>query len=124
MEVYIDDMLVKSLGRPCTGLQDYFGILRHFGMKLNPTKCTFGVRGGKCLGFMISQRGIEVNVENIKAILKMQPPRSIREVQRLTGRLATLNRFISRSSNRGPPFVQGAKKNRKFPIDAPMPGSF
>ncbi|KAL0413142.1 UNVERIFIED_CONTAM: hypothetical protein Sradi_1515900 [Sesamum radiatum] len=63
---------------------------------------------------MISQRGIEVNPEKIKAILKMQPPKSIRDVQRLTGRLAALNRFISRSSNRGLPFFKVLKKIEHF----------
>ncbi|KAL0430667.1 UNVERIFIED_CONTAM: Transposon Ty3-G Gag-Pol polyprotein [Sesamum radiatum] len=87
MEVYIDDMLVKSKRKEdhAQDLQECFGVLRHFGMKLNPTKFTFGVHGGKFLGFMISQRGIEVNPEKIKAILKMQPHKNIREVQRLTG---------------------------------------
>ncbi|KAL0439969.1 UNVERIFIED_CONTAM: Polyprotein P3 [Sesamum latifolium] len=78
MEVYIDDMLVKSKRKEdlAQDLQECFGILRHFGMKLYPTKCTFGVHGGKFLGFMISQRGIEVNPEKIKAILEMQPPKN------------------------------------------------
>ncbi|KAK4392686.1 Retrovirus-related Pol polyprotein from transposon opus [Sesamum angolense] len=108
MEVYIDDMMVKSQKKENhkQDLQECFGILQHFGMKLNPKKCTFGVRGGKFSGFMISQRGIEVNPEKIKAILEMKPPRTIQEVQRLTGRLAALNRFISRSSDRGLPFFK------------------
>ncbi|KAL0294164.1 UNVERIFIED_CONTAM: hypothetical protein Sradi_6900500 [Sesamum radiatum] len=63
---------------------------------------------------MISQRGIESNPEKIKAILEMKPPRTIQEVQRLTGRLATLNRFISRSSDRGLPFFKVLKKIEKF----------
>ncbi|KAL0295510.1 UNVERIFIED_CONTAM: Retrovirus-related Pol polyprotein from transposon opus [Sesamum angustifolium] len=80
MEVYIDDMMVKSQKKENhkQDLQDYFGILQHFRMKLNPTKCTFGVRGGKFLGFMISQRGIEANPEKIKAILEMNPPKPFR----------------------------------------------
>ncbi|KAK4394082.1 Retrovirus-related Pol polyprotein from transposon opus [Sesamum angolense] len=106
MVVYIDDMMVKSQKKENhkQDLQECFGILQHFGMKLNPIKCTFGVHGGKFLGFMISQRGIEANPEKIKAILEMKPPKTIQEVQRLTGRLAALNRFISRSSDRGSHF--------------------
>ncbi|KAL0426873.1 UNVERIFIED_CONTAM: Retrovirus-related Pol polyprotein from transposon opus [Sesamum latifolium] len=116
MEVYIDDMLIKSKRKVdhAQDLQDCFGILQHFGMKLNPAKCTFGVHEGKFVGFMISQRGIEVNPEKIKAILEMQPPKNIREVQRLTGRLAALNRFISRSSDRGLPFFKVLKKMENF----------
>ncbi|KAL0298789.1 UNVERIFIED_CONTAM: hypothetical protein Sradi_6538700 [Sesamum radiatum] len=113
---YIDDMMVKSQKKENhkQDLQECFDILQHFGMKLNPTKCTFGVHGGKFLGFMISQRGIEANPEKIKAILEMKPPRTIQEVQRLTGRLAALNRFISRSSDRGLPFFKVLKKIEKF----------
>ncbi|KAL0290855.1 UNVERIFIED_CONTAM: Pro-Pol polyprotein [Sesamum radiatum] len=108
MEVYIDDMLVKSKRKEdhTQDLQACFDILQRYGMKLNPAKCTFGVHGGKFLGFMISQRGIEVNPEKINAILEMKPPRNIREVQRLTGHLAALNRFISRSSDKGLPFLR------------------
>ncbi|KAL0430731.1 UNVERIFIED_CONTAM: hypothetical protein Sradi_0699100 [Sesamum radiatum] len=76
MEVYIDDMLVKSKRKEdhTQDLQACFDILQRYGMKLNPAKCTFGVHGGKFLGFMISQRGIEVNPEKINAILEMKPP--------------------------------------------------
>ncbi|KAL0281764.1 UNVERIFIED_CONTAM: Retrovirus-related Pol polyprotein from transposon opus [Sesamum radiatum] len=81
MEVYIDDMLVKSKRKEdhTRDLQACFGILQQFGMKLNRAKCTFGVHGGKFLGFLISQRGIVVNPEKINAILEMKHPRNIRE---------------------------------------------
>ncbi|KAL0319852.1 UNVERIFIED_CONTAM: Ribonuclease HI [Sesamum radiatum] len=79
-------------------------------MKLNPSKCTFGVRGGKFLGFMVSQRGIEANPEKIEAIIKMQPPSTAKEVQKLAGRMTALNRFISRSSDKGLPFFKVLKK--------------
>ncbi|KAL0402299.1 UNVERIFIED_CONTAM: Polyprotein P3 [Sesamum latifolium] len=67
MEVYIDDMLVKSHDKEShiQDLQECFEVIRHLGMKLNPSKCTFGVRGGKFLGYLISHRGIEVNPEKI-----------------------------------------------------------
>ncbi|KAL0328211.1 UNVERIFIED_CONTAM: Retrovirus-related Pol polyprotein from transposon opus [Sesamum calycinum] len=102
MEVYIDDMLVKSAKEQdhIEDLEECFQILTTFGMKLNPAKCTFGVRGGKLLGYMISKRGIEVNLEKINAIMDMSPLKSIREVQKLVGRLAVLNRFISRSADK------------------------
>ncbi|XP_019257724.1 PREDICTED: uncharacterized protein LOC109235935 [Nicotiana attenuata] len=70
MEVYIDDMLVKSVKKEdhIDHLKKAFEILRQYGMKLNPEKCAFGVASGKFLGFLVSQRGIEVNPDQIKAI--------------------------------------------------------
>ena len=65
-------------------------------MRLNPSKCAFGVSSGKFLGFMVSHRGIEVNLDKIQAILNMEPPRNIKEVQTLIGRVAALNMFVSK----------------------------
>ncbi|KAL0440299.1 UNVERIFIED_CONTAM: Ribonuclease HI [Sesamum latifolium] len=78
-----------------------FEILKKFGMKLNPSKCTFGVREGNFLGFMVSQRGIEANPEKIEAIIKMQPPNTAKEVQKLAGRIAALNRLSPGGSKCG-----------------------
>ena len=74
VEVYVDDILVKSLdeGKHLDDLQETFDTLRRDNMKLNPNKCTFGVVSGKFLGFMVSHRGIEANLEKIKAILDMK----------------------------------------------------
>ena len=77
-----------------------FTTLRKYQMKLNPEKCAFGVGSGKFLGFMVSQQGIEANPEKIKALIKMQSPRTVKKVQRLTGRVAALNRFISRATDK------------------------
>ena len=87
VEVYMDDMLVKSLdvGKNLDDLQKTFNTLRRYNMKLNPSKCAFGVASGKFLGFMVSHRGIKANPEKIKATLDMKPPQSIKEVQSLTG---------------------------------------
>ncbi|XP_021827212.1 uncharacterized protein LOC110767855 [Prunus avium] len=108
MEVYVDDMLVKSIRAEhhTTDLTTTFNILRHYGMKLNPTKCAFGVGSGKFLGFMVSHRGIEANPEKIQALINMTPPRTRKEVQSLTGRIASLNRFISKSTDRCLPFFK------------------
>ena len=73
-------------------------------MKLNPAKCAFGVSAGQFLGFMMTQRGIEANPSQLKAILESPAPSSRKEVQRLTGRLAVLGRFISRFTDRLKPF--------------------
>ena len=106
MEVYIDDMLIKSKERPdhANHLQQAFDLLRTYGMKLKPVKCTFGVSAGRFLGFMMTQRGIESNPSQLKAILESPAPSSRKEVQQLTGRLATLGRFISRFTDRLKPF--------------------
>uniref|UniRef100_A0A2N9I9G2 Uncharacterized protein n=1 Tax=Fagus sylvatica TaxID=28930 RepID=A0A2N9I9G2_FAGSY len=77
---------------------------------LNPSKCVFGVSSGKFLGFMVSQRGIEANPDKIKAVLEMTPPRSTKEVQSLTGRVAALNRFVSRATDKCLPFFKTLRK--------------
>ena len=79
-------------------------------MKLNPTKCAFGVFSGKFLDFMVSQRGIEANLEKVKAILEMSSPKMIKEVQSLTGKVATLNRFVSKATNKCLPFFKTLKQ--------------
>ncbi|CAA0837944.1 Unknown protein, partial [Striga hermonthica] len=116
MEVYVDDMLVKSVHASdhITHLQDMFDVLRSYSMVLNPKKCTFGVKSGKFLGYMVSQRGIEANPAKIKAIQDLTPPTSVKGVQALTGRLAALNRFISKSTDRCKPFFEAIKKGKCF----------
>ena len=69
-------------------------------MKLNPTKCAFAVSSRKFLGYMVLSRGIEANLEKIQAILEMQSPKTTKQLQQLTERLAALNRFISRSTDK------------------------
>ena len=75
-------MLVKSLCEEdhLDDLKDTFDTLRSYNMKLNPNKCAFGVTVGKFLGFIVSQRGIEVNMEKIRAIVELKPPRMVKEV--------------------------------------------
>ncbi|XP_075640531.1 uncharacterized protein LOC142612306 [Castanea sativa] len=87
VEVYVDDILVKSLGeeKHLEDLQETFDTLRRHNMKLNPRKCAFGVLSGKFLGFIVSHRGIEANPDKIQAILNMEPPRNVKEIKSLTG---------------------------------------
>jgi hypothetical protein len=80
--------------------------LREYRWKLNPNKCVFGVPSGKLLSFIISHRGIEANPEKISAITSMKAPTCIKEVQKLTGCMAALNRFISELAERGLPFFK------------------
>ena len=78
VEVYIDDMIVKSNDREShtVNLWKFFERIKKYRLKLNPQKCTLGVTAGKLLGFLVSDRGIEVNPSKIKAILEMPPPKS------------------------------------------------
>lgn len=86
MEIYVDDMIVKSLltESHLADLRECFEKLKKHNMKLNPDKCTFALEAGKFLGFLVSHKGIEANPEKIQAILDMRPPRTIRDIQRLT----------------------------------------
>jgi hypothetical protein len=79
-------------------------------MKLNPTKCAFGISSCKFLGFMVSQWGIEANLEKVRAVLEMEAPKTTKQLQRLTGRIAALNRFISRSTDKCLPFFKILRK--------------
>jgi ribonuclease HI len=112
VEVYVDDMLVKSKkdDNHLADLKETFQALRRYNMKLNPAKCVFGVSSGKFLGFMVSQRRIEANPDKIKAILEMSPPKTVKEVQSLTGKAAALNRFVSRSTDKCLPFFKILRK--------------
>ena len=106
IEVYIDDMVVKSkiVSEHVEDLTSIFGILRKHKLRLNASKCSFGVGSRKFLGYMVTHRGIEVNPDQIKAINDLQAPRNPKEVQKLIGMTAALNCFISRSVDRCIPF--------------------
>ena len=106
-------MIVKSLHEEdhLENLKETFNTLQSYNMKLNPNKCTFGVTAGKFLGFMVSQRGIEVNLEKIRAIMELEPPWTIKEVQSLNGKIAALNRFISRVTDRCLPFFHTLRRS-------------
>nr|CAN76644.1 hypothetical protein VITISV_012223 [Vitis vinifera] len=98
MKVYIDDIVDKSRTRSehDQHLEVVFHLLREYGMKLNLSKCVFEVSVGKFLGFMVTQRGIEVNPDQIKVVMETSAPSSKKELQRLTGRLVALGRFIQK----------------------------
>jgi hypothetical protein len=116
VEVYVDDIVVKTK-RGSTLVEDLtliFDKLRATRTKLNPDKCVFGVSAGKLLGFLVSYRGTEANPEKIKAIEVMRPLARIKDVQKLTGSLATLSRFISRLAERALPFFKLLRKSDPF----------
>ena len=97
VEVYIDDMVVKSKREP-RHIEDIWGVfevLRQHKLRLNAEKCTFNVGVGKVLGYLISTRGIVANPDQIEAMNHLRPSSNPKEVQVLIGMLAALNRFIS-----------------------------
>ena len=111
VEVYIDDMVVKSKEEQehIDDRRDVFEVPERHKLHLNADKCAFGVRAGKFLGYMIN-RGIEVNPDQIKAVERLKSPSNPKEVQMLIGMLAALNRFISKFADRCCPFYQLLKK--------------
>ena len=113
VQVYVDDMLVKSRRGDdhLDDLKETFDTLRSYNMKLNLSKCAFGVMAEKFLRFMVSQRGIEVNPDKIWAIIEMAPRRNLKEVQSLNGKVVALNRFVSRATDKCLPFFHTLKKS-------------
>jgi hypothetical protein len=95
--MYVHNVVVKTREDEglISDLTETFNNLRKFKMKLNPEKCTFSVPSGKLLGYMVSRRGINPNLEKVSAITKMRPPESLHDVLKLTGCMAALSRFIS-----------------------------
>ena len=106
IEIYVNDMVVKSkvVSEHLGDLDSTFNVLRKHKLHLNASKCSFGVGSKKFLGYMVTHKGIEVNPDQIKAINDLKPPRNAKEVQKLTGMIAALNGFISKSANKCRPF--------------------
>jgi hypothetical protein len=104
--VYIDNVVITSKkgATLIEDLKETFDNLDKFCLKLNPTKCSFGVPAGELLGFLVSARGIEANPEKIQAIVTMRRPTQLKEIQQLTGRVVALSRFIARLGEKELPF--------------------
>src|SRR6266542_2586963 len=116
VEAYVDNVIIKFWVREdlISDLSETFTNLRRFRWKLNPKKCVFGVPSGKLLGFIVSYRGIEVNPEKLKDILRMNSPSKLKDVQKLTGCMAALSHFVSRLGEWAMPFYKLLKKQDKF----------
>ncbi|KAL0366929.1 UNVERIFIED_CONTAM: hypothetical protein Sradi_3583000 [Sesamum radiatum] len=113
MEVYIDDMLVKSPDKDShiQDLQECFDVIKQLGMKLNPSKCTFGVQGGKFFGIPdLPKRHRNQPGENKGNTRHMNPPTTKKEVQKLTGKMAALSRFLSRAAERVKTLIRRLKE--------------
>src|SRR3989337_2675216 len=105
VEAYVDDVVIKmkNVSQLVDDLRETFTSLRAYHIKLNPEKCVFGVPAGKLLGFIISHRGIEANPDKIRALARLEVPTELKHVQRLTGCVAALSRFISRLGEKALP---------------------
>ncbi|KAK1602968.1 hypothetical protein QYE76_000045 [Lolium multiflorum] len=116
VQVYIDDVVITSKkgSTLIEDLKETFNNLDKFCLKLNPTKCSFGVPAGELLGFLVSARGIEANPEKIQAIVTMRKPTKLKEIQQLTGRVAALSRFVARLGEKALPFYALIKQGEKF----------
>ena len=116
IEVYIDDVVVKSKleYEYVNDLKNIFEILRRHKLRLNASKCSFRVGLGKFWGYMVTHHRIEVNLDQITAINNVLPPWNPIGVQKLTGMIATLNRFISQLANKCRPFFQLLNKWKGF----------
>jgi hypothetical protein len=116
IQAYVDDLIMKSGDRAghVNDLAETFANMRRAGLKLNLEKCVFGVTKGKILGYLISAKRIEANPDKIRAIREMEEPKTNQDIHKLNGRVAALNRFISRSAERGLPFFKALKGKGKI----------
>jgi hypothetical protein len=116
VEAYVDDIVVKTRKASdlLTDLETTFKCLKAKGVKLNPEKCVFKVPRGMLLGFIVSEWGIEGNLEKIAAITNMGPIKDLKGVQRVLGCLAALSHFISRLGERGLPLYRLLRKTERF----------
>jgi hypothetical protein len=116
IQAYVDGLIVKSGNRAShvSDLAETLANMRRAGLKLNPKKCVFRVTKRKILGCLISAKRIEANLDKIRAIREMEEPKTKKDVQKLNGRVAALNRFISRSAERSLPFFKALKAKGKI----------
>jgi hypothetical protein len=115
IQVYIDDVVTTTIKEESliTDLREIFDNLDRYKLKLNPTKCSFGVPVGQLLGFLVSARGIEANPEKIQAILTMGKPTKLHQVQQLARRVGVLSRFVARLGEKALPFYALTEKVRQ-----------
>ncbi|GJU90799.1 reverse transcriptase domain-containing protein [Tanacetum coccineum] len=115
LEVYVDDLVIKSRTEEeiIRDITETFKTLRQINMKLNPKKCTFGMQEGMFLGYKVSTNGLKACPDKADAVLSLPSPRCIKDVQKLNGKLASLNRFLSKSAEKSLPFFKTLKNCTK-----------
>ena len=115
LEVYVDDLVINSHTEEelVRDIEETFKTLGRINMKLNPKKCTFGATEGMFLGYLIEPDGNKPCPEKTKAIVQLPSPRTLKEVQSLNGKLAGLNRFLSKSADKSLPLFKTLTKCTK-----------
>ncbi|GJZ50206.1 reverse transcriptase domain-containing protein [Tanacetum coccineum] len=115
LEVYVDDLVIKSRTEDeiVRDIEETFKTLREINMKLNPKKCTFGIEEGMFLGYKVSTRGLKVCTDKVDVVLSLTSPKCLKDVQKLNGKLASLNRFLAKSAEKSLPFFKTLKKCTK-----------
>ncbi|GJS79598.1 reverse transcriptase domain-containing protein [Tanacetum coccineum] len=115
LEVYVDDLVIKSRTKDeiVRDIEETFKTLREINMKLNPKKCTFGVEEGMFLGYKVNTKGLKVCPDKVDAVLSLPSPKCLKDVQKLNGKLASLNRFLAKSAEKSLPFFKTLKKCTK-----------
>ncbi|GJW03196.1 reverse transcriptase domain-containing protein [Tanacetum coccineum] len=115
LEVYVDDLVIKCRTEKevIRYIEETFRTLREINMKLNQKKCAFGMREGTFLGYKVHADGLRVCPDKVEAVLNLSSPRCLKDVQKLNGKLASLNRFLSKSAEKSLPFFKTLKKCTK-----------
>ncbi|GKF09865.1 reverse transcriptase domain-containing protein [Tanacetum coccineum] len=120
LEVYVDDLVIKSRTKQeiMRDIKETFRTLREINMKLNLKKCTFGVEEGMFLGYKVNTKGIKVCPDKVEAVLSLPSPKCLKDVQKLNGKLASLNRFLSKSAEKSLPFSKLKRNARRKVISS------
>ncbi|GJY30021.1 reverse transcriptase domain-containing protein [Tanacetum coccineum] len=115
LEVYVDDLVIKGRTEDeiVRDIEETFKTLREINMKLNPKKCTFGVEEGMFLGYKVNSKGRKVCPDKVDAMLSVPSPKCLKDVQKLNGKLASLNRFLAKSAEKSLSFFKTFKKCMK-----------
>ncbi|GKC64623.1 reverse transcriptase domain-containing protein [Tanacetum coccineum] len=115
LEVYVDDLVIKSITEDeiVRDIEETFKSLREINMKLNPKKCTFGVEEGMFLGYKVNSKGLKVCPDKVDVVLSLPSPKCLKYVQKLNGKLASLNRFLAKSAEKSLSFFKTLKKCTK-----------
>ncbi|GJY81887.1 reverse transcriptase domain-containing protein [Tanacetum coccineum] len=115
LEVYVDVLVIKSRTEDeiVRDIEETFKTLREINMKLNPKKCTFGVEERMFLGYKVNTKGLKVCPDKVDAVLSLPSPKCLKDVQKLNGKLASLNRFLAKSAEKSLPLFKTLKKCAK-----------
>ncbi|GKC56458.1 reverse transcriptase domain-containing protein [Tanacetum coccineum] len=115
LELYVDDLVIKSRTKQeiIRDIEETFKTLREINLKLNPKKCTFRIEEGTFLGYKVNTKGIKVCPDKVEAVLGLPFPKCLKDVHKLNGKLASLNRFLAKSAEKSLPFFKTFKKCTK-----------